>query len=1395
MLKFFGIRAVTYKYQLMLIIKPGGSAGLCAWALIINLACGLAACADSPNAIGDDVPDVGQPQDPQCAQQLNGVGCDDGDPCTVNEVCSDGICTDGLPNLCASTNGCQIGNCIEGLGCKFLNKLDGVPCESLCFSSSSCSVGFCVPVLETSVVCPSSPNSCVDRLECDVQTGECSIEVYAESGVSCDADEAPCTLDQCNGNGGCTYSEPNTCAKESDGSCWNHQCEAGVGCKPTSFKLGASCDDKNGCTYSDTCLTETIDDELTEKCAGTPVLVDDQNECTDDSCADGKVIHNPLDGAQCSPTDPCATSGVCSAGSCDPIGACECLADQDCPEQVNLCAGVSFCNLSGEFPKCDILAGTPVVCEESGIACSMNQCKPSTGLCQQNDLEDGVECDDNDPCTQSTVCISTECSGGDLTVCDDGAYCNGLESCVEDGNCEPGEAVEVDDGIPCTVDACDDVLGVVTHSPSDLPCGDGEFCNGAEYCDEESGCQPGIPPVLDDGLICTMDSCDEGANTVIHTINHTVCNDGDICDGTELCDPVNDCIHDPAQMLPDGVMCSDNNACTKGDICKDQTCSSVPLDCNDNNPCTVDTCDIEKGCAYTSVDDSTPCYDGNPCTVSTLCVLGQCTGGSVLPQGSPCDDSNKCTTTSHCEGLICTVVDVLTCDDDNVCTSNACDPKVGCVFAPQDGECYDGNLCSTTGSCLMGQCTGIVAVSCPAPDACHLDGQCIQATGKCVFPNNADSTLCDDGNACTSPDVCSAGVCNGSSIICDDGNPCTVDSCDIEIGCQYTNVSDGGACETGSPCAVNEICTQGQCDGGTVQADGTSCDDKDACTELTSCQNGACGSGAAIACNDGNPCTTDSCDSSVGCVQSAAQGPCNTSCWCSDSVCVALDDGYSVTWSTFWSHSLNIQPTKSYYGNGSLASQGPGQIGGVTAWAQNSNWNALWVLNSKESGSGGENGNDDDNGINPTTWSSSVQFYRPAHAKLRYSILGSPGAGLFDSQTGLVLWVNKVANPFEPAKVELIEKSTGAVLAQVSLIGSVDQWTNLRAELDGTKNTVKGTIGGKVMGPIAILPESLSGTHIGLSSYADCCELTGVGWRLLEIEKGSSVTQVAEGCAAPKCGDGIVNASGEACDDGNLSSDDGCSAACKEETMVFIPSGLSWQGCKSELDASCVASAMPAHEIYLTAYYMDRREVTVSQYGSCVAAGICNGNLSNDGLCNFGKAGREQHPINCVPWQSASIYCAWSGKVLPTEAQWERAARGGCELYSSQECSSVFPKYPWGDESVSCNLAAVSGCGETLQGTQVVGGYPAGASAYGLYDMSGNVAEWTRDWYSPFYYGEAADINPQGPASGTSRSVRGSSYIANVFGSSTLLALWFREAVPPNQAKGHVGFRCVKPAN
>jgi iron(II)-dependent oxidoreductase len=210
---------------------------------------------------------------------------------------------------------------------------------------------------------------------------------------------------------------------------------------------------------------------------------------------------------------------------------------------------------------------------------------------------------------------------------------------------------------------------------------------------------------------------------------------------------------------------------------------------------------------------------------------------------------------------------------------------------------------------------------------------------------------------------------------------------------------------------------------------------------------------------------------------------------------------------------------------------------------------------------------------------------------------------------------------------------------------------------------------------------------------------------------------------------------------------------------------------------------------------MDRLEVTVEQFQACVDAGICNGNVSNDGACNYDKAGREQHPMNCVSWQDATVFCAWKGQLLPSEAQWERAARGGCELFTSQECATVFPKYPWGNGGVTCDLAAISGCGETSTGSHQVGSYPAGVSPYGVYDMAGNVAEWTRDWYSAFYYSMSSTINPIGPTVGSERSVRGSSYLANVFGSSTLLAIWFRESMAPDKPQAQIGFRCVKSAN
>jgi formylglycine-generating enzyme required for sulfatase activity len=249
--------------------------------------------------------------------------------------------------------------------------------------------------------------------------------------------------------------------------------------------------------------------------------------------------------------------------------------------------------------------------------------------------------------------------------------------------------------------------------------------------------------------------------------------------------------------------------------------------------------------------------------------------------------------------------------------------------------------------------------------------------------------------------------------------------------------------------------------------------------------------------------------------------------------------------------------------------------------------------------------------------------------------------------------------------------------------------------------------------------------------------------------------------------------------------------------MAAVPAGTFQMGSP---DGAGDADEQPQHEVTLSAYCIDKTEVSVTAYATCVAAGSCRASLQTAKLqsssdarlqrlslgCNGEE--RSRHPINCVDWAQAVAYCAWNDKRLPTEAEWEYAARGPDGRV-----------YPWGSQAPSADRMKLCDreCFSFMSSNDIdngwrpttpVGSYPGGASPFGVLDMAGNVREWTADWYGP--YTAQAAVNPQGPSTGTSRVSRGGASIVRYRNNQVRAA--DRDWPDPTIRAADLGFRCAR---
>jgi hypothetical protein len=744
------------------------------------------------------------------------------------------VCVSAHSNLCkpcAMTADCKAAGGAEDVCVAY--GAEGSFCGGTCAADDDCPWGF--SCLTTVTV------DGIDTLQCVADAGECpctgkSVElslwtpcestndfgicggkrVCTIDGLT-DCDAAVAALEGCNGlDDDCDgdLDEPfevagdyvNLCNDENP--CTDDLCTGETGCENIGLDE-ASCDDGEPCTAADHCETGT--------CIGSPVECEDNNPCTDDICTPTGGCEHLANSLKCDDKDPCTVADECEAGGCGGTAvACDCQDNSDCGalEDGDLCNGTLFCDFEQLPYKCAVKLDSIVECPAPtgiGAPCLAAACEALSGECSLEPANDGALCDDGDECTVKDLCSAGLCVSGNEANCNDGNLCT-------DDSCDPGSGC--------------------LHSDNESPCSDGDVCTQSDLC-SEGECIGGAALFCDDSNVCTADTCS----------------------------PDTGCIYAPAEGD-----CSDGNACTSGDTCDDGKCSpGGAVDCNDDNPCTADACTPATGCSNLPADGL--CSDGDPCTVGDLCLDGSCSPGLALDcddgnsctddtcgeegqcihkaNEAQCDDGNGCTLGDYCHEGNCLYNGLLDCDDDEVCTDDLCDPKVGCLSKPNTATCDDGNPCTVGDTCKANQCEAGAAIVCDDGNLCT-DDSCDAAKG-CVY--EANDTECDDGNACTTGDHCSQGWCGGAILDCNDDNLCTDDSCDIDAGCIHA--INTVPCDDGNFCTLGDKCAQGICEGGVDVpcGDGAFCNGEESCDPETGCV-----AGIPPVVDDAIACTVDSCD-------------------------------------------------------------------------------------------------------------------------------------------------------------------------------------------------------------------------------------------------------------------------------------------------------------------------------------------------------------------------------------------------------------------------------------------------------------------------------------------------------------------------------------------------------
>ncbi len=686
------------------------------------------------------------------------------------------------------------------------------------------------------------PLGCVQQYPTIVtECPDCILDEYDDGN--------PCTIDSCDILGG-GMTEPYVCPS-APSDCSAYQCvniEGAPVCQLLADNVGDPCNDLIDCTFNDTCTRLGT-------CEGIDLICPVPTQCE---------VSFDCDGGICTPIYrpegyPCNTGNLCTNNTCNGAGMC--------------------------------VEGDPIVtCEALNQCHDPGVCNPLSGLCSNPSKVDGSSCNDGNNCTRVDECISAQCIGSDPVSCPASDQCHLAGQCnTTSGQCSDPPAPDYtncNDNNTCTSSSlcinaiCTPVAFVDCSSPN--PC-------VTTWCDEVDGCQAEF----------NEDPCDSGNQCYVNTTcNNGTCpiESGDplFCDDhngytIDLCMVYSGCAHTPVsdcQFCLDPIECP-TMPCMAAVCYLNGTCGYIVdvdnlVGCDDSIFCNgQESCSIEGTCMPGALPD---CADSNGCTTDE-CDYDTDECVHYVNVNQSCVSENLCSLAAQCnEDAECIPFSFIQCDPAPPCQIlNGCEPPSGiCNYTNMiDGTpCNDTNACTQLDQCLIGQCDGSDPVICVPLNQCYLQGTCVPLTGICTDPPSPDGTECDDGVFCSPSSHCSNATCvrltppmcpisvgpydsQCQEVICNeeyqncsivnlpDNTTCvfsfSTGVCSGTDGCQFgictRNYSVGTMCRAGneSDCDVAEYCVEGEddCPSDTFAEDGTPCPDTLFCY-TNECMNATC---------------------------------------------------------------------------------------------------------------------------------------------------------------------------------------------------------------------------------------------------------------------------------------------------------------------------------------------------------------------------------------------------------------------------------------------------------------------------------------------------------------------------------------------------------------------------